>query len=222
MCPAGQPSRHALGAVLPLGDSFPAGQAWQALCSTAPVASLQKPASHRSHATLPAAATNVPAWHETHADMPLPAAYLPAEQRAQEVSLPLVVTFPASHSLHTSSCVAAKAVADFPAAHELHPALPTASLYLPAAHALQAPPLPASYPALHSHAPEEEEAAGDVECVGQAVHAPADVAATSEEYVPWAQSEHADGPTVSLNCPAGQLEHVPPSGPLKPWLQRQA
>ena len=146
--------------------------------------------------------------------------------QSDSASLPVVLlVFPDGHAVHAESEVAAVDTEYLPAAHAtqvLAEAAPTVGEYLPRAQALQVPPLLPWYPALHVHADEEEDAGGDVECVGQGAHAPADVAATSEEYVPCTQSEHADGPTESLYCPEGQLEHAPPFGPLKPWLHRHA
>jgi hypothetical protein len=46
------------------------------------------------------------------------------------------------------------------------------------------------------------------------------VEASAAEYSPAEQSEQAGLPTVLLNFPATHALHAPPSGPVKPALQR--
>jgi hypothetical protein len=136
-----------------------------------------------------------------------------------------VLVLPEGQAAQDDSDVAPGATEYFPAVQAIHvlaEAAPTVGEYLPTSHAVQVPPLLPWYPALHWHALKEVEDAGDVDCVGQAAHAPAEVAATCEEYVPAMHVLHADAPSESLYLPAGQLEQVPPFGPVKPCLQRQA
>lgn len=60
-----------------------------------------------------------------------------------------------------------------PAPQSVHTVDPGTALYLPAAHAVQAPPFEPEYPALQAQLVDKVDPAGEFEFVGQDVH-PAD------------------------------------------------
>jgi hypothetical protein len=77
-------------------------------------------------------------------------------------------------------------------------------------------------PELQVHAAGTELESGEFELVGHARHVAATVAATVVEYFAAVQSRHRAVPVMILYFPAAQAVHVPPFGPVKPILQRQA
>jgi hypothetical protein len=99
----------------------------------------------------------------------------PCEQvQRASVELPAGEEDPAGHRRQLDDEVApfASDVEYFPASHCTHSEDPVVSLYLPALHAVHAPPLGPVYPLLHRHADEEELPWGDVDSAGQLpVHA---------------------------------------------------
>ena len=88
------------------------------------------------------------------------------------------------------------------ARQSVQPALPGSVLYLPATHAVHAPPSGPEKPATHT----------------QSVAASLPVAV---EYVLALQSEQATSPVIDLYLPDTQAIQVPPLGPVKPELQMQ-
>jgi hypothetical protein len=106
-----------------------------------------------------------------------------------------------------------------PSGHVVHVALPDVVLYFPGSHAVHAPLSGPVKPGLHVHA---ELAAGEVELVGHVRQVAAAVAALAVEYFAAAQSVHTAAPVAVLYFPATHAVHVPPSGPVKPRLQRHA
>ncbi len=108
-----------------------------------------------------------------------------------------------------------------PTGHVVHAALPVMPLYFPASHVLHTPPSRPVYPAMHVHPVIAELALGELEPVGHARHVVAAVAASVVENVPDEQLVHLALPIPTLYFPATQVEHGPPSGPVKPEKQMQ-
>jgi hypothetical protein len=63
-----------------------------------------------------------------------------------------------------------------PALHSEHPALPLASLYLPAVHAVHAPPFGPEVPATQMQSDKRPEPAALFECAGHALQVPCETA----------------------------------------------
>ena len=102
--------------------------------------------------------------------------------------------------------------------HNAQALLPVAPLYFPASQSEQGPPFGPVLPALQVHAVLAVLAVGASELAGHCVHVAPDAAPTAPENVPCPQSLHPALPTTSLNFPATQLAHWPPSGPVDPAL----
>ena len=98
---------------------------------------------------------------------------------------------------------------------------PALSLYDPASHAKHSPPFAPVNPWLQRHVLETLLPPGESEFAGQSVHMPEAEAPTLVEYFPAIQSVHATVPLSALYFPATHAEHVPPSGPVYPVLQKQ-
>jgi hypothetical protein len=119
--------------------------------------------------------------------------------------------------VHPDSATAPKTAEYLPAAQLLHPALPTLTLYLPAAHNKHCSPI-FSDPASHTQLTTLWLPAGEVECVGHAVHEDSSAAPTVVEYFPATQSIQVgiDMPTVndfdSLSPNVEHPEEHPPPG----------
>jgi hypothetical protein len=101
-------------------------------------------------------------------------------------------------------------------------ALPVAILYLPATHAVHAPPFGPVNPTLQVQAVRATLEIGELELVGHPIQVVATVAPAVVEYVPAAQSVQTALPVVVLYLPAAHCEHTPPLGPVNPALQVQA
>jgi len=135
------------------------------------------------HSALPAASLYVPATHAVHSPP----------------------SGPVCPALHLQSVRASLPVADVELddGQAMHPALPAASLYVPATHAVHSPPSGPVYPALHLQAVTLSFPAADVE---------------SDD----GQAKHSALPAVSLYVPATHAVHSPPSGPVYPALHLQS
>ena len=104
----------------------------------------------------------------------------------------------------------------------MHAALPLLVLYFPATQAEHTPPPGPVNPALQVQAVMTELDTAEFEFVGQLTQTAEAVAPTATEYEPIPQSVHVTLPLVVLYLPETQVEHTPPSGPVKPALQVQA
>jgi hypothetical protein len=74
------------------------------------------------------------------------------------------------HVLHVPLAVAPDAKEYVPAPQSKHTVDPGSALYLPATHAVQAPPFEPEYPALQAQLVSKVDPAGEFEFAGQAVH----------------------------------------------------
>jgi hypothetical protein len=108
------------------------------------------------------------------------------------------------------------------ASQSVHLLAPFVVMYLPAMQLLQT---------VDASEPENSPAAQSVQTGAPAAeYLPATqfpqsaalVFASEPEYLPAPQSVHATEPTTALYSPAAQALHVPPFGPVNPWLQTQA
>jgi len=232
----------------------------------APPALLNVPAGHALHAT-PSEAAVYPGRHAQSVKSLLPAAEVEFKGQAVQLSDPVVtLNVPASHAAHSTPSEAAvyhgtvcpgrhlqSASSLLPATEvvfEGHAAQlpdPAVALYVPAKHALHAPPSAPVNPTEHRHSalPEEDSAlAGQVSHpavpasllnvpAGHALHAtPAEAAVYPGRHAQSASSllpatemvfeGHAaqlPDPAMALCVPASHAMHVPPSAPVYPGGQ---
>lgn len=136
-----------------------------------------------------------------------------------------------SHDVHVLVSIAAVNIEYSPALQLVHMDDPGASLYVPGTHATQEPPSGPVYPTLQTHAVDTLLLGGDCEYAGQSAHVSAEVAPSTDEYVPEEQSTHVSAlvapwvveyvpvshrmhvlidvaPTPTEYCPAPQSRHV--------------
>ncbi len=97
--------------------------------------------------------------------------------------------------------VAPDAVEYLPVSQFKHTVDPGNALYLPATHAVQAPPFEPEYPALQTQLVSTVDLTGELEFVGQAVH--------------------CAGPVETLYVPAPHSVQAAPSKPVQPALHVQ-
>ena len=174
-----------------------AGHSWQS--PGGPVSPGGQRTRQSDSASLPTADL-LPVGQDAHAD----ASWAPG----------VIEYFPAAHAVHPDSATAPKAAEYLPTAQLLHPALPTLTLYLPAAHNKHCSPI-FSDPASHTQLTTLWLPAGEVECVGHAVHEDSADAPTVVEYFPashWMHADSAAAPSVIEYLPCPHVLHVPESG----------
>ena len=85
-----------------------------------------------------------------------------------------------------------------PAPQSVQPALPEVALYLPATHAVHAPPSGPEKPATHTQSVAASLPVVDCELAGQLRQVPIAVAPVAAEYWPAPQSVHAAAPVTIL------------------------
>jgi hypothetical protein len=156
--PGAQP--QPLESVLPSADAVFAPQLVQAL-ELAPLAN--EPEGHAAHVALPVASLYLPAPHPVQ-DPPSPPVY-PKEH--MHTTLPVTDTFEPGGHVEQSAVPAVAAY--LPLGHEEHAAEPTPLVNIPAAHAVQPPPLAAS-PVNPAEHPQLILPSAETALLGQRVH----------------------------------------------------
>ena len=153
-------------------------------------------------------ATNLPASQFVQPSAGL-ALYFPAGQ-ALQMDAAADEVLPVGHVWHLLTSVAPSIVEYVPMLHELQAPAPCESLYLPATHTSQGPPLGPLCPELQVQASLEALPVEDVvEAAGQLKHVCKLSAPVVVEYLPAMQSEQALLPIMVLNFPAAHSTQSP-------------
>jgi hypothetical protein len=163
----------------------------------------------------PTSALNLPGVQAEH--WPEPA--YPASQA--HAVLPAAEEELAGQDSQVFSDRAPVAVEKVPALHSEHAALPLASLYLLASHAVHAPPCGPEVPAMQAQSTKRLEPAALVVFAGHALQVSCDMALDAVEYVSAPHSAHAALPGSDWYFPASQTAQGPPAGPDVPALHIQ-
>ena len=115
---------------------------------------------------------------------------------------------------HAETLIDASTRTCLPATHWEHASSPVTSLNFPAGHLTHGPPAGPVCPRLQTQSASTLLPATATEPAGQCMHAELFLAATMVEYFPLSHSVQAAAPDDTLNLPAVQAKHIPPSGPV--------
>ena len=208
-----EPSEHFKHEVCPMEAwNLPMSHSLHEWIPTWPNSSLYFPAGQAVHA--PSPSRYWPVSHLQSVISALPATDVEPSGQARHSLLLLTEYVPALQGTHAETLIDASMRTCLPAAHWAHASSPVTSLNVPAGHLTHGPPAGPVCPRLQTQSASTLLPATATEPAGQCMHAELFLAATMVEYFPLSHSVQAAAPDDTLNLPAVQAKHIPPSGPV--------